>query len=235
MSSKILMILAAAAGLLSLVFSEIYLNMKERNFIRKHKPDYILVATRDIMPGETIKPEDIDVREIPGRFEKFNEMALHGNPDRSLSRDAVSLVNRASRRMVAKNEPFIVSDLVVASPARLEEKLGDNERALPIPVVATNSQLFRPGDWVDVVVVSDDDGAKTARVAASSMNEFPAVQILALGNRFGDYGDFGDEAKYDTVTVKLSLENAQRMISLLAGKGSPRAYLLLRKAPAPGR
>lgn len=174
----------------------------------------IVVATRDIPPGEPIARASVDFRELP---ESYIE-------DRHITAEDVErLIGMHATTAIAGGSSLLWTDLDAAHPERtLAGLVPVGMRALTLPgTELAFAGLLRPGDRVDVLFTPrvPDDG---------SLDEQPTVALLENALVLSVEGDLGSDRARQTITR--AEEPARGDVSLSV---SPQAAL--RIAHAEGR
>jgi pilus assembly protein CpaB len=124
----------------------------------------VVVATRDLQPGETVGADDLTIGSRP-------RAAL---PDDALTVGASALGRRLTTA-VHSGEAVRARDIV--SPRELAG-LGVDLRAVPVRLADdAATALLRPGDLVDVLVASGGDGTSSASAVVVAR----AVRVLVAG------------------------------------------------------
>ncbi len=199
--------IAVAVG--AMLFSS-YRTMQAQELIDSEKANQraVLVATREIAPGEAIGASDLAEAAIPMTLIPVDAVTID---------EAGTLVGK---RVTVRLSPGIpVSASAVresASPATLASAIGDGHVALSLSLDEASgvSPLLRVGDMVDVISQSND--------AWSTL--VSSVRVLALDEKLGSEKTEG----YSRVTLELTLEDAVFV------SAAERVRLALHPAEIPG-
>lgn len=175
----------------------------------------VLVATGDIASGRFIPVESIEVRQVTPaeqtEFTKKNGLLVPAASHKDLQ-------NYVPRRPMKKGDVVAEKNLIRPSdPDFLPAVLKQGLRAVSIRLndVASGFGLYRPGNYVDVILTYSEGSQRTAqkRVAVTL---FRGLRILALG------GDLGltkapadakaDKKVISVVTLEASPRQAEEIV-----------------------
>ncbi|MYR06464.1 flagellar biosynthesis protein FlgA [Gordonia sp. SID5947] len=137
----------------------------------------VVVAARDLAPGQTIMATDLTVREVPGGLIPKGTLRLSAD---GVGRTAVGPIG----------EGEIITDSRLLSPRLPTQLVGDKDARL-VPVRLSDESvatLLRTGDVVDVLRASADDAdaAVLARAAVVALTSDEQVGgVLSGGPRAG--------------------------------------------------
>lgn len=175
----------------------------------------VLIATTDISSGRFIPVESIEVKQVSlseksDLTKKFGSLA-----PASSHKELQDFVPRTS---IKKGEAITEKNLIRPSdPDFLPAVLNHGQRAVTIRLndVASGVGLYRPGNYVDVILTYTDSSLRTAqkRVAVTL---FRGLRILALGGDLGLVKN-SSEAKADkkvssVVTLEASPRQAEEIV-----------------------
>lgn len=242
-SSRLFLLLAVVLGVLATVTTFAFLESsagKERG-----PKTTILVAARDIRPGQAIDPEkDLAEMEIPARMAELRQRALV--PEHRASYKG----QRVNRRVLA-GTPVMLADLAAMADLTLSSP---DSRALSIPVRGAHglSGLLVPGDYVKLFVTRPVVRMRT--VTAPGAEDVPmavpeasgryetqlvlpdAVKVLAVGARLArsrqqltaveQYESAGESESQQTVTLEVTEAQAKTVLEL-TGAGQLPVTLVL--------
>jgi len=147
---------------------------------------YVLFATSNIPSGKFISQESIEVRQVPvdeqrRLVKKFGTLC----PPDSLK----DLQNYVARVGIRKDEAIAENLLVRPSdPDFLPAVLTQGHRAVTVQLndVTSGIGLYRPGNYVDVILTYTDPNSKTPqRQGKVAVTLFRGLRILALGGDLG--------------------------------------------------
>lgn len=117
-----------------------------RSHVPAHAAEPVLVAARDLIPGQTLGPQDVAVRQQPA--DAIPRGALRASPE------AVGRVLSGAAR-----SGEALTDVRLTGPELTALSAGDDHSSVPVrladPAIA---ELLHPGAHVDLVTVSADSG-----------------------------------------------------------------------------
>ncbi|WP_437883766.1 Flp pilus assembly protein CpaB [Pseudomonas sp. LRF_L74] len=191
--------------------------------VEKAPRQAILVAARDIQPGEFIDTAAVHWQETD---EEHSPLLYFLK-----SQDEVSVVLGATVRQALAKGQALTSNLVVrpGQPGFIAAVLKPGMRAISVPTsaVASNSGLVSTGDRVDVILSLDREkentGKSTSAPRLASQTLLHNVRVLALNNvAHGELTVREDEpangkktrreySSYETVTLEVSPNQAERL------------------------
>ena len=152
----------------------------------------VVVARRDLVPGRRVRPADLALRRIPGRYAPVGAASV---PEEVVGRRVVGRVARGA--YLGRDQ---LADEEVATPARIRR----GERA--VEVAGTGSaELVVAGARVDMVVVPERGGARLALTGADVL----AARPLAAAE--------GADAARVAATLRVTSRQALTLASLEAG------------------
>ena len=146
----------------------------------------VLFAASNIPSGKFISHESIEVRQVPvdeqrRLTKKFGTLC----PPDSLK----DLQNFVPRMGIRKDEPIAENLLIRPSdPDFLPAVLTQGHRAVTVQLndVTSGIGLYRPGNFVDVILTYTDPNSKTSqRQGKVAVTLFRGLRILALGGDLG--------------------------------------------------
>ena len=223
-----LLILAAVIfGLIAFWLSKKHLAEKEAEIIAKSQVKQqemaaVVVASKDIGPGEAISSENLAVIKLP---------AAH-IPLGAITPEVFEEVNgRSSLRDIPRGKPILLQYISMGLTERFSDLLEPGQRALTLPIDTLNSNegMLEPGDRIDLFLLTE------GKVAAASSKELISllqnVVVIAAGKStlVPMISDTGEqtyaESQYQTVTIAVDPKEAQK---ILLAKDNGKVVTLLR-------
>ncbi|ULQ47136.1 Flp pilus assembly protein CpaB [Flagellatimonas centrodinii] len=183
----------------------------------------VVVASRNLMPGEVIDDTSMAIGEIPARHLSH----------RSVSPKAYkALRGRVLSRPMVGGEPLLRDFIAGALVERFSDLLAPGDRALTLEVSALENHagMLVPGDYVDLFV--DRDGA--AQLHETALQPvLERVRVIAAGpqplrasdQRFQPLP--ADARRYTLISIAVSAADAER---ILHAQSVGRLHYLLRNA-----
>ena len=169
----------------------------------------VLVAAADIASGRFIPVESIEVRQVTPS-EQMELVKRFGDlvPTDSLK----VLQDFVPRSSMKKGDPVAEKNLIRPSdPDFLPAVLNHGQRAVTIRLndVASGVGLYRPGNYVDVILTYSDNSLRTSqkRVAVTL---FRGLRILALGGDLGLAKNSSEQKADKKVSSVVTLEASPR-------------------------
>lgn len=166
----------------------------------------LIVAGRELAPGEVITEENVSVRQVPRAYAPSTGSA----PDQF-----EELKGRQVIYTVASGDPILSSHLAKVSASSFSQILAKGERALTIPVDSKNSisGFLRPGDAVDMfVTLSSDTMSQQSRTVPLISN----VKVLATGSHIDGQAEVqtptGASEQYNEITIGVKPRDAGRIV-----------------------
>lgn len=213
-ATALLALLAIAAGIAAFWSMRQYLDSSSaglrRQFEARYAPVGVLVAARDLTPGQALQASDLARREMPSGYLPSGTFT----PEQM----AKAIGQRLATRLRA-GDPIGEGALESRVPA-LSFRLPEGSRAVTVPVDEVSSQagLVRPGDRVDLMLAEERiEGAERCVVVRSLLE---SVHVLATGQATRDVLRPGDVAgvtgiepgsSYSTITLDVTPEQAQQL------------------------
>jgi pilus assembly protein CpaB len=209
-----LALLALVAGVAAFWSMRHYLDSSSaglrRQFAARYSPVAVLVASRDLTPGQALQASDLARREMPSGYLPSGTFGA--------AEAAKAIGQRLATRLRA-GDPIGEGALESRIPA-LSYRLPEGSRAVTVPVDEVSSQagLVRPGDRVDLMLAEERlEGAERCVVVRSLLE---SVRVLATGQATRDVLRPGEAAgfagiepgnSYSTITLDVTPEQAQQL------------------------
>jgi len=182
----------------------------------------VVVAVRDLPARARINTEDLEIVELPA-------IAVHPLSYKSIE----DVVGRFAAGEVALGEQILPNDIsedVLGGGLAQLVPVGSRAISIAISNATAAGGLVSPGDHVDVIAIFTEDtvGRDGTSIVAQNI-EVLAISQTVLGDdveakRDAGSGSSSPQSVSATVTVAVSLENAQR-ISLAESFGELRVFL----------
>ncbi len=212
-TSWLLALLAVGAGLAAFWSTQRFLDRNAAGVRQQWEQRYalrpVIVAARDLTPGQVLQAGDLARREMPAGFLPSGTF--------SDAETARALGQRLASGLRA-GDPVGASVIEARSPA-LADRLPEGSRAVTVPVDEVSSQagLVRPGDRVDLMLAEERAERGERCVVVRSLLE--SVHVLATGKATREVatassamsGAFDHDASYSTITLDVTPEQAQQL------------------------
>jgi pilus assembly protein CpaB len=208
-----LAMLAIVAGLAAFWSTRRFLDDNAAGVRRQWEQRYalrpVLVAARDLTPGQVLQSADLARREMPAGFlpsGTFGDMEVE------------KAVGQRLASALRAGDPVGEGSIEGRTPA-LAYRLPEGSRAVTVPVDEVSSQagLVRPGDRVDLMLAEERQEGGERCVVVRSLLE--SVNVLATGKATRDVAaaagagaaniDLADS--YSTITLDVTPEQAQQL------------------------
>jgi pilus assembly protein CpaB len=205
--------LAVLAGLAAFWSTHRFLDANAASVRRQWEQRYalrpVLVAARDLTPGQVLQSSDLARREMPVGFLPSGTFA---------DTDLESAVGKRLTLVLRAGDPVGEGAIEGPTPA-LAYRLPEGSRAVTVPVDEVSSQagLVRPGDRVDLMLAEErPEGAERCVVVRSLLE---SVHVLATGKATRDVaaaagattGSVDLDGSYSTITLDVTPEQAQQL------------------------
>lgn len=193
--------LAVLAGWLGLTYLENREASIRSELARQREPVQVVVASRDLYPGDPVDGGTMAIREIPREFV----------PSGAISVGQYEAVSGLRLRMPMKEGTALISAFIAGMQGvgSFSELLRPGERAITVDASPVDSSegLLQAGDHIDLLSVVEDDGAFYMEKLLDN------VAVLATGPRtMADMG-YGEEGQpYSSITVGVPVEDVARML-----------------------
>lgn len=188
--------------------SSSYLDRREEELRQAvaHRDDQdvaqVVVANADLPAGVAITSETVSIRNAPKEFVHSDALV----PDQFAMVEGQQLAYP-----LEKGKPVLLSMLENGGIQQFSDTVSPGQRAMTIQVDEINSisGMLQPGDRIDLLAALNDGRGETV---------FPLlqnIQVLATGQALKNERGAGQEARetaYTTVTLRLSPQDAQRIV-----------------------
>ncbi len=210
-TSWLLAMLALVAGLAAFWSTQRFLDENAAGVRRQWEQRYalraVLVASRDLTPGQVLQAEDLARRQMPVGFLPSGTFS-----DTELG----AAVGQRLATALRAGDPVGNAAIESRSPA-LAYRLPEGSRAVTVPVDEVSSQagLVRPGDRVDLMLAEERvEGAERCVVVRSLLE---SVHVLATGKATRDVAAAAGastldlDGSYSTITLDVTPGQAQQL------------------------
>ncbi|WMS87249.1 Flp pilus assembly protein CpaB [Pleionea litopenaei] len=215
-------ILAFAIAIAAVAFwlTTTYLSQKEsnlRNQIENEQGEMVpvVVASTDVKPGDVLSGQNMAVAEVPAEFVSGSAVS---------PQDFGLFEGQVVRHYMTPGEPLLNHYVAGLGIERFSDLLDSGERAVTLEIDNLNSVagMILPGDFVDIMLVADDE-SNSLDPNAMVRNLKPllqkvrilAVDALSLVSKEQDFVTFNngaDSLSYSSVTVGVSFDDAAKLI-----------------------
>lgn len=167
--------------LLAIIAASLYwwiLSSKERELSKAYEPAQVLVAKYDLPARTVLKPDFVEVVEIPRKFIQKDAYEIRNPSDIKLVTNLVTAIR------IPKGNQITQSALLTLTPeAGLSVKVPPGYRGAVLQVDSELLKLIKPGDRVDILVTFDAVvGEKKEKVTATILQN---VLVLGVGSNLG--------------------------------------------------
>jgi len=201
-SNGILLVGALLAGSGAAYFSQDYIDDQVEAHKARLNEDYepiqIVVPKETLPVGSVMSAHNLAVRPVPNAF-------VHDQAVRPEELDAV--LGHRVMHQVNSGEPVLMSHVSQKRGSGFSNLVEKGKRALTVPVDSVSSMagLLRPGDRIDLLAtVRDSDRSVTVALLTN-------VPLLATGAAVDEFGVEYTTAKYQTITVSVTAEEAAKI------------------------
>ncbi|MCX7648682.1 MAG: Flp pilus assembly protein CpaB [Elusimicrobiales bacterium] len=176
--------------LLAIIAASLYwwiLSSKERELSKAYEIAQVLVAKYDLPARTILKPDLVEVAQIPRKFIEKDSYEIRNPSDIKLVTNLVTAIR------IPKGNQITQSALLTLTPeAGLSVKVPPGYRGATLAVDSDLIKLIKPGDRVDILVTFDAIvGDKKEKVTATILQN---VLVLGVGSNLGQ-GITADLAK----------------------------------------
>lgn len=170
----------------------------------------VVVASRNLQPGELINSSSVSLRKIPQEF--INNSSITGENFESVDGQGLLLAVKAG-------EPILTSYTVTRGGAYFSGTLKPGRRALTIEVdeISSISGMLRAGDKIDILVTAKQP-KKVGIAAATDDMTFPLLSnlsVLATGQ--AQRGSGNATVTYTHITLDVTPDEANSIIAAKTG------------------
>ena len=158
----------------------------------------VVVASRDLVVGDVISPQTVQIRQIPRAYVLKDAIKPSGY---------AAIEGRQIIHDIKRGESVLGVYINSVKIEGLASLLKDGERAITIPVdtLDTLSGFLNPGDLIDVyITLKDGDNDRTVPLVEN-------VRVLATGKDIDD-GISEEKNKYSEITIGVKPRDASRVI-----------------------
>jgi len=176
--------------LLAIIAASLYwwiLSSKERELSKAYEVAQVLVAKYDLPARTILKPDLVEVAQVPRKFIEKDSYEVRNPSDIKLVTNLVTAIR------IPKGNQITQSSLLTLTPeAGLSVKIPPGYRGAILPADSDLIKLIKPGDRVDILVTFDVIvGDKKEKVTATILQN---VLVLGVGSNLGQ-GISADLAK----------------------------------------
>jgi len=176
--------------LLAIIAASLYwwiLSSKERELSKAYEVAQVLVAKYDLPARTILKPDLVEVAQVPRKFIEKDSYEVRNPSDIKLVTNLVTAIR------IPKGNQITQSSLLTLTPeAGLSVKIPPGYRGAILPADSDLIKLIKPGDRVDILVTFDAIvGDKKEKVTATILQN---VLVLGVGSNLGQ-GISADLAK----------------------------------------
>lgn len=195
------------------------LSSKEREMSRAYETTQVLVAKYDLPARTVLKPDFVEVVEIPRKFMEKDAYEVRNPSDIKLITNLVTAIR------IPKGNQICQSALLTLTPeAGLSVKVPPGYRGAILPVDTSLLKLIKPGDRVDILVTFDAIiGDKKEKVTATILQN---VLVLGVGSNLGQ-GMTADLAKKQASAEAAAMAFTDKGVLSLAVNPLEAQYLAL--------
>ena len=210
--------LALLLGLLATWLSVTYLRNREQAIeiqlterAKGGRTVAVIVPTSDLRKGTVIQQGLVAGREIAADLVYSDTLTVD-------EFDAVA--GKPLLRAVQRGRPLMRQDIVDDRPVAFSQTLTSGMRAITVDIDETNSisQMLRPGDFIDLNLISADPGASQGQAGQQIYPFLQSVKVIATGVRTEKSAVIDPSTmteaqreslgRYSTVTVEVTPEEA---------------------------
>lgn len=205
MTNKLALIVAVVLGVLSIVGIKLYVDKIKFQAERDQQIAEVLVAARDIRPGETLDVKDLERLKLP-------QIAIQAYKRTNIE-NADTIVGAKTTQEIRQGQVLQTYHFSQKTGPKGIMQVGTDWRAVAVPVTPITgiSGLLRPGDYVDVIVcfeLKPDHGGNSIQFTRTLVKK---VLILATDS----HTDPNAESRlldYATVTLRLRSPDAAKVV-----------------------
>lgn len=217
-----LLIFSLAIAGVAFWLSKSYLSSQEnkmRQQLLEQQGSYanIVVATKEMVPGDIISLENMAIAQVP-----VNNLSASAVPPEQFA----SFEGQVVRNYMSAGEPLLNHFVAGIGIERFSDLLDKGERAVTIEIDDINSVsgMLLPGDFVDIMMLLEEDATSPDLMVQENKNLKPllqkvrilAVDALSLVSKDQDFiaqhSGFDDSMQYSSVTVGVGFDDAAKLI-----------------------
>lgn len=209
---------AVVLGIVAVLMTSVYLDRQRKVIFRGTTPVKVVVAKKELKPGTPLDRNSIDFFDVPEKYVRTGAIT---------PKDLDLVMGQKVANSLRAGDPILFTDLGQAGKGterlRLQDVVKPGERALSMPVDERSSVsgLIRPGDHVDILGTFTDPHKKERTTVTVLQN----VTVLAVGGQLAGEYRGTKSAKYSTVTLLVTQEEAE-ILTFALGAGGNLTYLL---------
>jgi len=196
---------ALVAGIAAAFLGNQFINTKieehKANLDKQYESIGIVVPNQDLRKGTVLDKSVLSVRNVPRSF-IHKDTVMPEFVDDIISYQLVFPVNAG--------EALLLSHISKARGQGFSSLIEEGKRALtfPVDIIKSVSGMLRPGDRIDLLMTIEDNQTKKTLPLLTDVN------ILATGSQVDEEFNGNGEAiaRYQTITLSVSSENASRII-----------------------
>lgn len=197
----------------------------------------VVIASKDIMEMQTLDDTMVTVAELPAEYVQPGAIE---NPEEFTDQYAAAYI---AATPIKKGEQILITKLLAPGPnTGLALQVAPGKRAVTLPIddVRGLSKLVRPGDRVDIVTAIETGSGSNKRTDVRTLMQ--DVTVLSTGVQVTNniprslepdgrsFRNLRGDLSFSTVTVEAAPQEAQDLISILAG--SPGSIFLTLRHPS---
>lgn len=170
----------------------------------------VVVASRNLQPGELINSSSVSLRKIPQEF--INSSSITGDNFETVDGQGLLLAVKAG-------EPILSSYTVTRGGAYFSGTLKPGRRALTIEVdeISSISGMLRAGDKIDILVTAKQP-KRIGIVAATDDMTFPLLSnLVVLATGQAQRGSGNAAVTYTHITLDVTPDEANSIIAAKTG------------------
>ena len=218
-NAKLAIVAAVLVGLFAVVAINRY--VRERTTVPETPKVCVLTASSEIPAGATLAEDQLTVAEIPAEGLSNLHVALpkrgEAGFEAALAEAKAKFVGHAAKRLIAANTPVFWIDVEEAPQAELTDLIGEDSRAVTLPVDTVSSVcgFIRPGSRVDIVLTATESRlglppqTPDGEDRVVSMVIMQNVPVIATDRAFR----LGEEAEgYGTITLNVPTRAALTLV-----------------------
>jgi len=177
----------------------------------------VVVASKDIIPGDVISLENMAVAQVP--ISNLSSSAV-------MPEQFGGFEGQVVRNYMSTGEPLLNHFVAGIGIERFSDLLDDGERAVTLEIDDINSVsgMLLPGDFVDIMMLLEEESDTQELAGNDNKNLKPllqkvrilAVDALSLVSKEQDFiaqhSGYDDSMQYSSVTVGVGFDDAAKLI-----------------------